>query len=246
MIEAQDLQKSFGKVEAVAGLSFSAPDAAITTILGGNGSGKTTTIRMIAGLVRPDRGAACIDGIDVAADRTGALARLGVLHDDLGLYPRLTAREHLVFSARLHGMPARAAEDAASQAIDLLGIADIAKRPTRGFSHGQRMKVALARALVHRPKNLILDEPTRGLDIFAVRMLRELLKRLRAEGVCIVMSNHVLAEVMELSDQVVMIADGRLKASGAPSELIGRTATRSLEEAFITLAGDRQDTRRAG
>jgi sodium transport system ATP-binding protein len=245
MIEAQELEKSFGKVQAVAGLSFSARDGAITTILGGNGSGKTTTIRMLAGLVRADRGVARIDGIDVAADRTGALAKLGVLHDDLGLYPRLTAREHLVFSARLYGMSSRDAEEAANRAVDLTGIADIAKRPTRGFSHGQRMKVALARALVHRPKNLILDEPTRGLDIFAVRMLRDLLKRLRGEGVCIVMSNHVLAEVMELSDQVVMIADGRLKASGAPAELMGSANARSLEEAFVAYAGG-GEARRAG
>jgi sodium transport system ATP-binding protein len=245
MIEAQELEKSFGKVQAVAGLSFSARDGAITTILGGNGSGKTTTIRIIAGLVRADRGAARIDGIDVAADRTGALAKLGVLHDDLGLYPRLTAREHLVFSARLYGMSSRAAEEAANRAIDLTGIADIAKRPTHGFSHGQRMKVALARALVHRPQNLMLDEPTRGLDIFAVRMLRDLLKRLRSEGVCIVMSNHVLAEVMELSDQVVMIADGRLKASGAPAELMSSANARSLEEAFVAYAGG-GEAKRAG
>jgi sodium transport system ATP-binding protein len=244
MIETQDLEKRFGKVQAVAGLTFSAEDGAITTILGGNGSGKTTTIRMIAGLIRPDRGAVRIDGVDVAADRAGALAKLGVLHDDLGLYPRLTPREHLVFSARLHGMSSRAANDAAAHAIDLLGLGDIASRQTKGFSHGQRMKVALARALVHRPKNLILDEPTRGLDVFAVRMLRELLKRLRADGVCIVMSNHALAEVMELSDQVVMIADGAVKASGPPAELMGRANARSLEDAFVAFAGG-QD-RRAG
>jgi sodium transport system ATP-binding protein len=248
MIEAHDLEKRYGKVQAVAGLSFSASDGAITTILGGNGSGKTTTLRMIAGLVRPDRGAVRIDGTDVAADRTSALSRLGALHDDLGLYPRLTAREHLVFSARLHGMSSRAGDEAARRAIELVGIEDIAKRPTRGFSHGQRMKVALARALVHRPGNLILDEPTRGLDIFAVRMLRDLLKRLRAEGVCIVMSNHVLAEVMELSDQVVMVADGRLKASGSPADLVARTGARSLEEAFIAVVGEAaaNETRRVG
>ena len=244
MIEAHDLEKRFGKVQAVAGLSFSAQDGSITTVLGGNGSGKTTTIRMLAGLVRPDRGAARIDGMDVAANRTGALGRLGVLHDDLGLYPRLTAREHLVFSARLHGMPSNAADQATDRAVDLLDIRDIAKRRTGGFSHGQRMKVALARALVHQPRNLILDEPTRGLDIFAVRLLRELLKRLRIEGVCIVMSNHVLAEVMELSDQVVMIADGKLKAHGTPAELIGRAGVRSLEDAFVTFAGGQE--RRVG
>jgi sodium transport system ATP-binding protein len=207
-------------------------------------------MRMIAGLIRPDRGVARIDGIDVAADRTGALSRLGVLHDDLGLYPRLTAREHLVFSARLYGLSRRAAEEAAGRAIDLLGIGDIAKRRTQGFSHGQRIKVALARALVHQPKNLILDEPTRGLDIFAVRGLRELLKRLRSEGVCILMSNDVLAEVMELSDHVVMVADGQLKASGSPAELLARAGAGSLEEAFVTLVGAQDgtpgDARRAG
>lgn len=243
MIEARDLAKRFGKVEAVGGLSFSAPDAAITTILGGNGSGKTTTIRMIAGLIRPDRGVVRIDGVDVATDRTGALRRLGVLHDDLGLYLRLTAREHLVFSARLHGLSPRAAEEAAGRAIEVTGIGDIASRRAGGFSHGQRMKVALARALVHRPKNLILDEPTRGLDVFAVRMLRDLLRRLRDEGVCIVMSNHALAEVMELSDQVVMIADGAVKASGTPAELMSRAGAPSLEDAFVAFAGERETKR---
>lgn len=241
MIEARDLAKRFGKVDAVRGLSFFAKDAAITTLLGGNGSGKTTTIRMIAGLVRPDRGAISIDGVDVAVDRRGALRRLGVLHDDLGLYPRLTTREHLILSARLHGLTSSAAKEAAVRAIDLTGISDIAGRHTRGFSHGQRMKVAIARALVHEPSNLVLDEPTRGLDVFAVRTLRRLLKRLKAEGVCIVMSNHALAEVLELSDQVVMIADGVVKANGTPAELMGRAGARSLEDAFVAFAGEREE-----
>src|SRR5690349_9093541 len=175
MIELTNLRKRFGKVEAVADLTFGAADGAITTLLGANGSGKTTTLRAIAGLVRPDAGTVRVDAIDVGADRAAALARTGVLHDEFGLYPRLTTREHLRFSAELNGLRGASRERAVDRTIDQLEIGDLADRRAKGFSHGQRMKVALARALVHSPRNLLLDEPTRGLDIFSVRLLRRVL-----------------------------------------------------------------------
>jgi len=238
MIETQGLQKTFGKVTAVADTTFAARDGAITTLLGSNGSGKTTTLRMIAGLIRPDAGRVHIDGQYVAADRVAALARTGVLHDEFGLYPRLTAREHLKFSAELNGLRGRSRDAAVDRTIALLEIGALAGRPTRGFSHGQRMKVALARALVHSPKNLILDEPTRGLDIFAIRLLRRVLQRLRSDGSCIVLSSHALAEVAELSDSVIVMDAGRVRAIGTPTELTAQTGTHSLEAAFVALVGE--------
>jgi sodium transport system ATP-binding protein len=244
MIELTNLRKSFGKVEAVTDLSFGAANGAITTLLGGNGSGKTTTLRAIAGLLRPDGGTVHIDGLDVGADRVTALARTGVLHDVFGLYPRLTAREHLCFSAELNGLRGASRDRAVSRTIELLEIGDLAGRRTKGFSHGQRMKVALARALVHSPRNLLLDEPTRGLDVFSVRLLRRVLVELRKSGTCVLMSSHALAEVAELSDSVVVIDGGRVRAVGAPSELVERTATNGLEEAFVALVGAER-TRRA-
>jgi sodium transport system ATP-binding protein len=235
MIEATDLHKHFGKIVAVDGFSFAARDGAITTLLGGNGSGKTTTLRMVAGLIEPLRGRVTIDKRDVRRDRQRALARMGVLHDDFGLYPRLTVREHAAFAAELHGMSGRRARNAVDRALDRVAAADIADRATAGLSHGQRMKTALARAIVHAPKNLVLDEPTRGLDVFALRVLRELLKSLRAEGVAILLSSHAMAEVAELSDEVLVIESGRLVASGAPSDIVAKGNGADLEQAFVNL-----------
>lgn len=235
MIEIAALRKIFGKTTAVANLTFKAADAAITTLLGGNGSGKTTTLRTICGLIRPDGGSVLIDGIDVMADRVAALTRIGVLHDELGLYPRLTVREHLLFSAEMHGLARTTRERAVQRTIELLELGSLAQRRTKGFSHGERIKVALGRALVHAPKNVILDEPTRGLDVFSVRMLRRVLKRLREEGVCVLMSSHAMAEVAELSDRVVVIDAGQAKAVATPAELVAGTGSGDLESAFVTL-----------
>jgi sodium transport system ATP-binding protein len=239
MIEIEGLKKSFGAVKAVDGIAFTAADGAITTLLGGNGSGKTTTLRAICGLIRPDRGRIAIDRIDVGADRLGALARLGALHDEFGLYPRLTPREHLHYSGALQGMSGKALDLAVARAIELFEIGGLADRRTKGFSHGERMKVALARACVHGPQNLLLDEPTRGLDIFAIRMLRGILKRLRDEGTCILMSSHVMAEVTELSDQVVLISAGRLVAAGSVPDIKTQAGAPDLESSFVTLVAEK-------
>ncbi|WP_119680016.1 ABC transporter ATP-binding protein [Indioceanicola profundi] len=236
MLEISGLVKRFKKVTAVDRVSFAARDGEITTLLGANGSGKTTSLRCLVGLLRPDAGRVAVDGIEVAADPKRARQRLGWFPDAFGLYPRLTVREHLRYFARLHGMDGPAMEQAIRAAIAELGMEDIADRRTEGFSTGQSMKVALARALVHAPPNLILDEPTRGLDVMSIRLLRDTLRRLRAEGRCILLSSHVMAEVAELSDRIVCIAGGRTVAEGSPAELVARTGAASLEDAFVQLA----------
>jgi len=236
MLHIDALVKRFGKVTAVNGVAFTARDGEITTLLGANGSGKTTSLRCLVGLLRPDGGTVAVDGIEVARDAAAARARIGWFPDAFGLYPRLTAREHLRYFARLHGLSGREMEMAIGAAIDELAMTDIADRRTEGFSTGQGMKVALARALVHRPRNLILDEPTRGLDVMSIRLLRDTLRRLRAEGRCILLSSHVMAEVAELSDRVVCIAGGRTVADGSPDELVARTGAATLEDAFVQLA----------
>ena len=236
MIELAGLAKSFGTVKAVQGASFTAPDGAITTLLGANGSGKTTTLSMVMGLLKPDAGTARVDGIDVRESPRDVRRRIGWFPDAFGLYPRLTAREHVRYFGELHGMEGRSLEEAIQRTLGELEMNDIADRRTEGFSTGQRMKVALARALVHSPANLILDEPTRGLDIMSVRLLRATLRRLRSEGRCILMSSHVMAEVEDLSDQVVVLSAGRVVAEGTASEIVARTGAPNLEEAFVQLA----------
>ena len=237
MIEVRDLEKSFGAVKAVDGATFAAPDGAITTLLGANGSGKTTTLSMIMGLLKPDSGAAIVDGAPVVDDPIAARRRLGWFPDAFGLYPRLTAREHIEYFGALHGLEGSRLRGAVDDTIAELDMAAIADRRTEGFSTGQRMKVALARALVHSPPNLILDEPTRGLDIMSVRLLRETLRRLRSLGRSILMSSHVMAEVEDLSDKIVIISAGQVVAEGTAEELVRQTGAPNLEEAFVHLAG---------
>ena len=236
MIEVGNLEKRFKEVRAVDGAAFSAADGAITTLLGANGSGKTTTLSAAMGLLKPDAGTVRVDGIDVRADAKAARRRIGWFPDAFGLYPRLTAREHVRYFGRLHGMEGKTLEAAIARTLDELDMGAIADRRTEGFSTGQRMKVALARAMVHSPQNLILDEPTRGLDIMSVRLLRATLRRLRAEGRAILMSSHVMAEVEDLSDHVVVISAGRVVGTGTPAELVEKTGAPNLEEAFVWLA----------
>jgi len=236
MIEVRGLAKAYGAVQAVSDVSLTAGNAAITTLLGGNGSGKTTTLRAIAGLIRPDAGATTIDGVDARHDRIRALKRLGFFADRFGLYPRLTVREHLELSAAVHGLAGPSLANAVQHTITLLDLGSIADRRTAGMSQGQQVKCALGRAIVHRPANLILDEPTRGLDIFAVRLLRDLLKRLRGEGLCILMSSHIMAEVAELSDAITLIAHGRTAATGTPADICALAGTSTLEDAIVALS----------
>ncbi len=240
MIDIAGLSKSFGKhgeIRAVADVSFAAPAGAITGLLGPNGAGKTTLLRMLATLVVPDAGRATIGGLDVVRDRYAIRERIGVLSDARGLYPRLTARENVRYYGALHGLAGAALEARADTLLDTLGLHAIADRRTQGFSQGEKMKVAIARALVHDPATILLDEPTNGLDIMSVRALREQLRALRAQGKCLLFSSHVMQEVAALCDRIVILARGRVVAAGAAEELIAQAGTRTLEDAFVALIG---------
>ena len=226
-------------VQAVSDVSFSASDGQITGLLGPNGAGKTTTLRMLAALIAPDAGRMRVDGIDVVAQPAAALARMGVLSDARGLYPRLTARENIVYYGRLQGMTRAAAEARAEVLAEMFDLRALLARRTDGFSQGERMKTALARALVHDPPNIVLDEPTNGLDVLATRALRDSLRWLRtpAGGAkCIVFSTHIMQEVEKLCDSVVVVAHGRTVARGTVAELLAQTGERDFEEAFVRLA----------
>ena len=224
-------------VQAVDALVWTAPDACISGLLGPNGAGKTTLLRMVAGLVEPDAGQVLVDGLDVATQRAAALARMGVLSDARGLYPRLTARENIVYYARLQGLGEAAAQARADSLARVLEMEPLLERRTAGFSQGERMKTALARALVHDPHNIILDEPTNGLDVLATRALRDALRRLRDEqGKCIVFSTHVMQEVQRLCDQVLVMAQGRAVAHGSVAELCAAAGDDDFEQAFVHLA----------
>jgi sodium transport system ATP-binding protein len=225
MIEAQGLQKRFGSKIAVEEVSFRAPDGCVTALLGPNGAGKTTSLRILYGLLRPDAGQAIVDGA------------LGVLPDAAGLYARLTAREHLRYAARLQGLSAQEADGRAGAMIERLGMRDIADRPAAGFSQGERRKVALGRALIHDPRNVVLDEPTNGLDVPATRAMRRQVRELAEAGKCVLFSTHILQEVAAVCDRVVVLARGRVVAEGAPDELLQRTGQTNLEDAFVQLIG---------
>jgi sodium transport system ATP-binding protein len=240
MIAIERLAKAFGKrrdVHAVRDVTLDAPDGAITGLLGPNGAGKTTLLRMIATLVIPDDGRAEVDGLDVVADRYAVRARIGVLSDARGLYPRLTARENVRYYGALHGLSGAPLDDRIDALFATLGLAPIAERRTAGFSQGEKMKVAIARALVHDPDTILLDEPTNGLDIMSVRMLRAELRALRAQGKCLLFSSHVMQEVAALCDRIVVLSQGRVVAEGTASELIARAGTSGLEDAFVALLG---------
>ncbi|AKF83982.1 sodium transport system ATP-binding protein [Myxococcus fulvus] len=240
MIRATNLHKRFGAVTAVEDVSFTAEDGMITGLLGPNGAGKTTTLRMLYTLVRPDKGTAVVDDVDVVARPQDARRGLGVLPDTRGLYPRLTAREHARYFGELHGLSGAALDKRVDELVDLLDMKDIVDRRVEGFSQGERVKVALARALVHGPRNVLLDEPTNGLDVMSTRAVRTLLRRLRDEGRCIVFSSHVMQEVAALCERVVVVAHGRVVADGTPEALRQATGKDSLEEAFVATIGSEQ------
>jgi sodium transport system ATP-binding protein len=240
MIAVAGLAKRFGRVEAVRDVSFSAADGRITGLLGPNGAGKSTTLRILYTALRPDAGQAHIDGIDVAVDPLAARRRLGVLPHGSGIYPQLSARENVRFYGELHGLRGRALDQRVAQLIEQLGMGAFADRRAKGFSQGQRTKVALARALVHAPANVILDEPTNGLDVMATRALRELIRGLRDAGHCVLFSSHVMQEVAALCDEIVIIDHGRVAGSGTPTELQARFGGSTLEEAFVNVLGEQE------
>ena len=244
MIDVQDLHKSFktktGLVKAVQGVSFTARDGEITGLLGPNGAGKTTTLRMLYTLMSPETGRVQVDGLDSVKDAEAVRRRLGVLPDARGVYKRLTARENIAYFGRLHGMSDADIARRTKELSAALGMEDVLDRQTEGFSQGQRTKTAIARALVHDPRNVILDEPTNGLDVMTTRGLREFLRQLRGEGRCVIFSSHIMQEVAALCDRIVVIAQGKVMASGTPDELRAQTGEENLEDAFVKAIGSEE------
>jgi len=237
VIRVEGLAKRFGDVDAVKQVTFTAPDGAITGLLGPNGAGKTTTLRMISTLVQPTAGRAQVDGVDTASDALAVRAKLGLLSDARGLYARLTARENITYYGRLRGLDEKAIDSAIAKFGEWLDMKPLMDRRTDGFSQGEKMKVAIARALVHDPRNVVLDEPTNGLDVMTTRSLREAIRRLRDEGKCVLFSSHVMQEVSALCDDIVIIARGEVVAEGDPEHIREASGCESLEDAFVKLTG---------
>jgi sodium transport system ATP-binding protein len=241
MIRVERLCKSFrtrdGLVTAVDGVGFDAQDGMITGLLGPNGAGKTTTLRMLYTLMQPDSGRVLVDDFDPAVDPVRVRSSLGVLPDARGIYKRLTARENIAYFGELHGLDRATIARRSQSLCDALGMADFIDRRAEGFSQGQRTKTAIARALVHDPRNVVLDEPTNGLDVMTTRALRDFLLGLRAEGRCVLLSSHIMQEVARLCDSIVVIARGRVVADGTPDELRAATGCANLEDAFVRAIG---------
>ncbi|MEE8426223.1 MAG: ATP-binding cassette domain-containing protein [Woeseiaceae bacterium] len=233
MIRVSDIHKSFGDVHAVSGVSFDAPDGKITGLLGPNGAGKSTTLRILYTVLKPDAGTATIDGADVVTHSLDARRRIGALPHGAGLYPHLTARENIAYYAALCGISCDSIEERVDNIVERLDIGDFAERRTKGFSQGQRTKVAIARSLVHDPQNIILDEPSNGLDVMATRSLRELILKLKDAGRCVLFSSHVMQEIVALCDDIVIIAHGKVAIHDTADGIRNQTGCDDLEDAFV-------------
>ncbi|MBT8040217.1 MAG: ATP-binding cassette domain-containing protein [Xanthomonadales bacterium] len=240
MIVVKNLYKSFGEVKAVRGVSFEAQDGQITGLLGPNGAGKTTTLRMLYSLLPPDSGEILIDGLDPSRDAMEIKRTLGVVPDSRGLYTRLSARENIEYYGRLHGMSSPQINERVDELTDTLDMGDFIDRRTEGFSQGQRVKVAIARAMIHRPQTVLMDEPSNGLDVMSTRALREYVRSLRSAGHSVVLSTHIMQEVAALCDRIVIIAKGEVAADGTAAELLERAGCDSLEDAFVKLIGSEE------
>mgnify|MGYP001820459188 CR=1 FL=1 len=240
MITVTDLYKSFGEVKAVNGVSFEARDGQITGLLGPNGAGKTTTLRMLYSLLPPDSGEIRIDGMNPLNDAMAIKRTLGVVPDSRGLYSRLSARENIRYFGELHGMNSADIKQRIDELTGTLDMGDFIDRRTEGFSQGQRVKVAIARAMVHSPQTVLMDEPSNGLDVMSTRALREYIRGLRRSGHSVVLSTHIMQEVAALCDRIVIIAKGQVAADGTASELMERAACDSLEDAFVKLIGSEE------
>lgn len=241
MIQVQGLSKSFGKIKAVNHVSFVAPDGQITGLLGPNGAGKSTILRMLYALFKPDEGTAQVDGYDVNRFPLEVKKRIGVLADARGIYPRLTARENIRYYGYLHGVEKSVLEKHIDMLIRLLDMQSIADRKAKGFSTGEKLKVAIARALVHNPQNILLDEPTNGLDVISTRAMRRLILRLKEEGKCILLTSHIMQEVAALCDHIIIISQGSITASGTANELRRLTGQSDLEDAFVAALGVKEE-----
>ncbi|MEZ5549800.1 MAG: ATP-binding cassette domain-containing protein [Pseudomonadales bacterium] len=237
MIRIEALCKSFGTVTAIRDVAFTAADGRVTALLGPNGAGKSTTLRILSTVLAPDSGSAHVGEFDVARDPMNVRRTIGVLPHATGLYGRLTARENIAYYGALHGLKGKVLDGRITSLTELLEMEDILSRRVAGFSQGQRIKVALARALIHDPRHLLLDEPTNGLDVMATRALRQIILKLKAEGRCVLFSSHIMQEVTNLCDDVVIVGGGRVRFQGGLDELRARSGETDLEDAFIRMVG---------
>lgn len=240
MIKVSNLYKSFGSVKAVRGISFEVRDGEVTGLLGPNGAGKTTTLRMLYSLLPPDAGEIRIDGLDPSTDAIAIKRTLGVVPDSRGLYTRMSARENIAYYGELHGMSRRDINARIEELVATLDMADFIERRTEGFSQGQRVKVAIARAMVHNPQTVLLDEPSNGLDVMSTRALRRYILKLRDAGHSVVLSTHIMQEVAALCDRIVIIAKGKIAADGTAQDLLEKSGCDSLEDAFVHLIGSEE------
>lgn len=233
-LRIRGLTKWFGSHQALDGLDLDVPAGSCFGLVGPNGSGKSTTLRSVVGLVRPDAGSIAVAGVDVTADLRTARSLMGVVLDPLQLFERLTAREFLATMGELRGLDDDLVAERSEQLFATLALADDADRQIAGYSHGMRKKTALASAVLHRPRLLLLDEPFEGVDPVSARTMRSMLDRFRAGGGTVVFSSHVMDLVERLCDHVGVIHEGRVVASG-PTDTLRRG--RRLEEAFIDVVG---------
>lgn len=240
MIQTQHLSKSFGSIQALKEVSFIAANGQITGLLGPNGAGKTTCLRILYGVIQPDHGNALIDGFDTQKQTRLAQQRIGALPDSQGLYPRLTTRENIRYYGRLQGLSGNHLEDQIEKLVQILDMQDIVDRRTEGFSSGQRVKVAIARAIIHEPANILLDEPTNGLDVMSTRSMRNVIRRLREDGKCVLFSSHIMQEVTALCDQIIIISKGEIVACGRPQDILNETGMSNLEDAFAAAIGTQE------
>ena len=240
MIKVEQLSKSFGQLQAVNNVSFEAQDGRITGLLGPNGVGKSTTFRILYTVFEPGVGSVLIDGINISKDPLEARQHIGVLPHDAGLYQNLTAKENISYYGQLYGLSKKQIEARVNELIELLDIGEFANQRAKGFSQGQRIKVALARALIHKPQNVILDEPTNGLDVMSTRALREYIKRLRDDGTCVLFSSHIMQEIAALCDDIIILNHGNVVVSGTPDKIRKHTGNENLEDAFVSILGDEE------
>lgn len=238
MIKAQGLTKRFKKLVAVDDVSFTCHDGEVFGLLGPNGAGKTTLLRLLATVLEPSAGTALVDGLDVRRESGRVRARVGLLVETAGLYARFTPREHLRFYGHLQGFDGAGLERRIDVILEMLEMADFADRRTEGFSAGMQRRVILGQTLIHDPPNVILDEPTAGLDVMSTRTVRALVGRFRDEGRCVLISTHLMAEAHRLCNRVAIIHKGRLRAVGTPADLVARTGATDLEEAFVCIVGE--------
>jgi len=235
VIEVDELRKTFGDITALNGVSFVAENGQVTGLLGPNGAGKSTTLRILYGLLHQDTGVARVDGIDISRRPREAQRRIGVLPDNHGLYARLTAREHIHYFGMLQGLQPDVLASRADELIELLDMKSIADRRAEGFSQGEKMKVCLARALVHEPPNVLLDEPTNGLDVMTTRTVRDMIGELRRQNITVLFSSHLMHEVARLCDHIVIISEGIVVAHGTTDEIRTAAQEENLEDAFVKL-----------